>query len=80
MNTEYSLPIAYEETRFSLCRCIEPDPELDRFADAHITSMARDLDGAPVFLAASTFDLTYNMDRWPSIRFSEIKAYQAVGG
>jgi peptide chain release factor 3 len=80
MRTEYGLPIAYEETRFSICRWIEPDPELDRFADAHVTSMARDLDGAPVFLAASSFDLTYNMDRWPSIRFSEIKAYQAVGG
>jgi peptide chain release factor 3 len=30
-------------------------------------------------MAASNFDLTYQMDRWPSIRFSEIKAYQATG-
>jgi peptide chain release factor 3 len=29
-------------------------------------------------MAASTFDLTYQMDRWPSIRFREIKAYQAT--
>ena len=70
MRAEYGLPITYEETRFSLCRWIEHDPELDRFADAHASSMARDLDGAPVFLAGSSFDLTYNMDRWPSIRFS----------
>ena len=80
MRAEYGLPIAYEETRFSLARWIDPDPELDSFADAHISSMARDLDGAPVFLAGSSFDLTYGMDRWPSIKFNEIKAYQAVGG
>ncbi|SDR40217.1 peptide chain release factor 3 [Rhizobiales bacterium GAS113] len=80
MRAEYGLPIAYEETRFSLARWIDPDPELERFADAHSSSMARDLDGAPVFLAGSSFDLTYQMDRWPSIRFTEIKAYQAVGG
>ena len=79
MRAEYGLPIAYEETRFQLCRWIEEDPELERFAQAHASSMARDLDGAPVFMAASNFDLTYQMDRWPSIRFSEIKAYQATG-
>ena len=78
MRGEYGLPIAYEETRFSLCRWIDDDPELERFAQAHASSMARDLDGAPVFMAASTFDLTYQMDRWPSIRFREIKAYQAT--
>jgi len=78
MRGEYGLPIAYEETRFSLCRWIDDDPELERFAEAHASSMARDLDGAPVFMAASTFDLTYQMDRWPSIRFREIKAYQAT--
>jgi peptide chain release factor 3 len=78
MRGEYGLPIAYEETRFSLCRWIDDDPELERFAEAHASSMARDLDGAPVFMAASTFDLTYRMDRWPSIRFREIKAYQAT--
>jgi peptide chain release factor 3 len=80
MRSEYGLPIAYEETRFQLCRWIDADPELERFADAHASSMARDLDGAPVFMAGSSFDLTYQMDRWPSIRFSEIKAYQAAGG
>ncbi len=78
MRGEYGLPIAYEETRFSLCRWIDDDPELERFAEAHASSMARDLDGAPVFMAASTFDLSYQMDRWPSIRFREIKAYQAT--
>jgi peptide chain release factor 3 len=78
MRAEYGLPITYEDTRFQLARWIEQTPELDAFADAHASSMARDLDGAPVFLAGSSFDLTYGMDRWPTIKFTEIKAY-AVG-
>ena len=41
MRGEYGLPIAYEETRFSLCRWIDDDPELERFARS-----ARLVDGA----------------------------------
>src|SRR5881398_564936 len=50
---EYGLPIDYETTRFTLCRWITADDrvELDRFVDAHLSSMARDLDDAPVFMA-----------------------------
>ena len=40
--------------------------------DRHQIGRARARDG-------SSFDLTYQMDRWPSIKFTEIKAYQAVG-
>jgi peptide chain release factor 3 len=79
MKAEYGLPIAYEETRFQLARWIEEVPELEGFAAAHGSSMARDLDGAPVFLAGSSFDLTYGTDRWPTIRFSEVKDYQVAG-
>ena len=46
---EYSLPIDYEPTRFTICRWIESESriELDNFIDTHLSSMARDLDGAP---------------------------------
>ncbi len=52
---EYGLPIDYETTRFSLCRWIaaRDRAELDRFVEAHVSAMARDLDGAPVFMAAT---------------------------
>jgi peptide chain release factor 3 len=43
------------------------------FIHAHPASMARDLDGAAVFLAASAFDLEYEQDKWPEIVFSDIK-------
>jgi peptide chain release factor 3 len=78
---EYGLPIDYETTRFSLCRWVAaPDEvELDRFAEAHNSSMARDLDGAPVFMAPSPFILNYEGERWPAIKFADVKDYQAVG-
>src|SRR5690606_8605977 len=63
---EYSLPIDYEATRFTICRWISAKDraELDRFVDSHLSSMARDLDDAPVFMASNTFNLQYEMDRW----------------
>ena len=66
---EYGLPIDYETTRFSLCRWIasRDRAELDRFVEAHGSAMARDLDGAPVFMAATPFSLKYEQDRWKAI-------------
>jgi peptide chain release factor 3 len=78
LSAEYGLPIDYEPTRFSICRWIAADDrvELDRFVDSHLSSMARDLDGAPVFMAANSFNLQYEMDRYKAIRFSDVKDYQ----
>jgi peptide chain release factor 3 len=75
---EYGLPIDYDTTRFSLCRWISADDraELDRFVDAHLSSMAKDLDDAPVFMAPSPFQLQYEQDRWKAISFTDVKDYQ----
>ncbi|WP_372425409.1 peptide chain release factor 3 [Salinarimonas chemoclinalis] len=78
LQAEYSLPIDYEQTRFSVCRWIASDDErkLDEFMTANRSAMADDLDGAPVFLAPSAFSLRYDEERWPQIRFTDIKDYQ----
>lgn len=78
LSAEYGLPIDYEPTRFSICRWITADDqrELDKFIESHLSSMARDLDEAPVFMAANTFNLQYEMDRYKAIRFSDVKDYQ----
>ncbi|WP_445500908.1 peptide chain release factor 3 [Microvirga sp. G4-2] len=78
LSAEYGLPIDYEPTRFSICRWITADDqrELDKFIESHLSSMARDLDEAPVFMAANAFNLQYEMDRYKSIRFSDVKDYQ----
>jgi peptide chain release factor 3 len=78
LQVEYGLPIDYEPTRFSLCRWIAADDraELDRFVEGHLSAMARDLDDAPVFMAPSPFQLTYEQERWKAIRFTDVKDYQ----
>jgi peptide chain release factor 3 len=78
LQSEYGLPIAYETPRFSVCRWISSDDEqeLERFIEANRSGMARDLDGAPVFLAGSAFLLQYEQERWPKIAFADVKDYQ----
>src|SRR3954471_24315437 len=75
---EYGLPIDYDTTRFSLCRWVsaEDRAELDRFIAAHGSAIAADLDGAPVFMAASPFSLKYDQERSPAIRVTDVKDYQ----
>ncbi|ACL57283.1 peptide chain release factor 3 [Methylobacterium nodulans] len=78
LQAEYGLPIDYEPTRFTICRWIDADSpaELDKFMAAHGSSMAADLDGAPVFMATTAFSLKYEQDRWTEIRFTDVKDYQ----
>jgi peptide chain release factor 3 len=78
LQAEYGLPIDYETTRFAICRWIDCDEaaELDRFIASHLSAMASDLDGAPVFMASTAFSLQYEQDRWKAIRFSDVKDYQ----
>jgi peptide chain release factor 3 len=78
LQAEYGQPIEYETPRLSLCRWVSADDaaELDRFKAAHGSAMASDLDDAPVFMAPSPFMLKYEEERWPAIRFSEVKDYQ----
>ena len=78
LGAEYGLSVSFETSRFEFARWIgaKNPVEQDRFIQAHPASMARDLDGAPVFMAASAFDLKYEQDRWPEIVFTDIKDYQ----
>ncbi len=78
---EYKLPVDFEMARFSLARWVvcEDKTELSKFETRHRASLATDLDGALVFLAASEFDLTYEGERFPSITFVDVKDYQREG-
>lgn len=75
---EYSLPVDFEMSRFSVCRWISAptDDELERFVEAHRGDIARDLDGDPVYLAQHAFGLNYEAERWKDIKFDAIKDYQ----
>ncbi|MEN3930324.1 peptide chain release factor 3 [Microvirga sp. W0021] len=78
MRIEYSLPIAFEPVRFTVCRWVtcSESAELDKFMAAHRSSLSSDLDGAPVFMATSPFSLQYEAERFPKIEFSDVKDYQ----
>ena len=49
---------------------------MEKFVSAYPSSLAADLDGAPVFLATSAFNLRYEQERWPKIAFTDVKDYQ----
>ncbi len=78
LNAEYGLPVSFEPSRFEVCRWVSSDDktEMQRFLAAYPSSLASDLDGAPVFLASSAFNLRYEQERWPKIAFADVKDYQ----
>ena len=82
LNAEYGLPVTFEQSRFEICRWVNAADrlELDKFVNAYPSSMAADLDGAPVFMASSAFNLRYEQERWPKINFTDIKDYQKSNG
>jgi peptide chain release factor 3 len=75
---EYGLDAGFESSRFETCRWItaKNPAELEKFIRAHPSSMAADLDGAPVFMGSSAWDLRYEQDKWPEVSFSDVKDYQ----
>ena len=78
LDSEYGLPVSFEQSRFEVCRWVSSTDraELDKFVAAYPSSIAADLDGAPVFLATSAFNLRYEQERWPKIAFADVKDYQ----
>ncbi|ESZ24581.1 peptide chain release factor 3 [Mesorhizobium sp. L2C067A000] len=78
LNFEYTLPVEFEMSRFSVCRWISADDKAEtlRFIEAHRGDIARDLDNDPVFLAQHAFSLNYEAERWKAIRFATVKDYQ----
>jgi peptide chain release factor 3 len=82
MDAEYGLPVEFETSQFSLCRWISSASReaLDKFVSSKPSSIADDLDGDPVFMAASAFTLKYDAERVPDIVFSDVKDYQTAKG
>ncbi|WP_455477798.1 peptide chain release factor 3 [Bartonella sp. B10] len=78
LKVEYSLPVSFESSRFSVCRWIfaENRDELQKFIANHRSSIAHDLDGDPVFLAENHFSLNYEIERALKIKFTTFKDYQ----
>ena len=79
LQAEYGLPIDFEQTAL-LALPLDHLGRQGRVGHVHrgpsARAIARDLDGAPVFLAPHAFQLRYDEERWKEIKFSDVKDYQ----
>ncbi len=75
IKTEYGLEVAFEMGLFQTARWLaSDDPKLiEEFTTKNQSAMAEDLDGAPVLLAKSAWDISYAQDKNPNIRFLKVK-------
>ena len=72
---EYGLQTGFDPAPCNSVRWVEADDPaaLARFVEKNRSSVATDLDGAQVFLAASAFNLSWTAERNPDIKFVDIK-------
>jgi peptide chain release factor 3 len=75
LDAEYSLPVEFEVSEFSLARWISSDDrkKLEAFIAANGSGVADDVDGDPVFMAKNEFYLGYTKERAEGIIFSNVK-------
>jgi peptide chain release factor 3 len=68
---EYGINVDFEAAPFQAARWVSCDDraEFDRFTSQNQEAMAEDRDGAPIFLARSTWLLGNTIEKWPNIRF-----------
>jgi peptide chain release factor 3 len=78
MSAEYSLETALDPAGVELARWVQSDnpAALQAFRDKYRTNIAEDVDGDPVYLARSQFDLEWVRERNEGIRFVDVKETQ----
>jgi peptide chain release factor 3 len=75
VSQEYGVPVSFEQAPCELARWISADDpaELQKFVDGHRGDIARDRDGALVFLAESAWMLKYKSEKFPGVKFSALR-------
>jgi peptide chain release factor 3 len=81
MAAEYGLETALDPAGVEVARWVQADKpaDLDAFLAKYRGSIAEDVDGDPVYLARSQFDLEWTRERNAEIRFVDIKETQRRG-
>jgi peptide chain release factor 3 len=78
LDQEYGLDVGFEGSQYQLARWVGGEKaDVAEFVGANRSALADDVDGDPVLLATSGFALNYIRDKWPRIRFTDIKEVQA---
>ncbi len=74
LNAEYGLEAELDASPYDTARWISgSDTDLEKFIGAHRGQMAEDRDGAPVFLAKSTWELGYVAEKFPNMHFAKTR-------
>jgi peptide chain release factor 3 len=74
LEAEYKVEARLEPSPWDTARWLAGDQkDLDAFASLHRGALARDRDGALVFMAKDAWELNYVKERNPSLRFSATK-------
>ena len=75
MKAEYGLEVVFEASPYQAARWISADAraDLEAFIDKSQSQMAEDVDGSPVYLGKSAWEIGYVQDKNQKVRFSAVK-------
>ncbi len=75
MKAEYGLEVIFEISPYQAARWISAErrADIEAFLEKSKAQMAEDVDGSPVFLGKSAWEIGYVKDKNPAIRFSASK-------
>ena len=74
MRTEYSLDVELDTSPYDTARWVSgEDADIEKLVSAYRNQVATDRDGAPVFLAKSTWELGYVAEKFKAIRFAKTR-------
>ncbi|MGZ5986732.1 MAG: peptide chain release factor 3, partial [Caulobacteraceae bacterium] len=74
LQNEYQLDVVFEQSPYGEARWLTgAKAEVEDFVGKHRTSIAEDIDGQPVYLAKSAWDINYAAERYPKVAFHRAK-------
>jgi peptide chain release factor 3 len=74
LEAEYKVEAVLEPSPFDTARWLRGgEAALKGFTDFNKSNLARDRDGDPVFMARSSWDVTYQQEKNPELVFSATK-------
>jgi peptide chain release factor 3 len=78
LQQEYGLDVGFEASQYNMARWLGGDKtDVLEFVNGNRSAMAEDVDGDPVLLATSGYAFNYIKEKWPKMRFTDIKEVQA---
>jgi peptide chain release factor 3 len=74
LTEEYGLEVIFEAAPYAEARWLLGEKaDVEDFAGKHRTAMAEDIDGQPVFLAKTAWEMGYVAERYPKVSFQRTK-------